>query len=139
MDAKRIVISGTVAATITICGALGCDKTNAAYWKSPAAVKAAASVAAVSAETQRKKDEFLEKLGKSSDEEVYEALYNGKSLADLASDSGKEIQPVIDLQVAQLTSQLDDRLASGTLTPQMYEAQLAELPEIVAKSVYGSV
>ncbi|MBW5447234.1 hypothetical protein GE107_14350 [Cohnella sp. CFH 77786] len=140
MNAKRMIMAGTVAATITIGGGLWTDGTSAA---SPAAtsfsVQAPSANSAATAETKRKKDGFLERLGKSSDDELYEALYAGQSLADIASEAGKDVQAVIDLQVAELTEQLDARLASGMLSAQAYEAQKAELPEIVARSVYGQV
>ncbi|MFC5529061.1 hypothetical protein [Cohnella yongneupensis] len=137
MNIKRMFMAGTVAATITIGGGLWTEKTSAASTFKPAAVQVPSSSAVSATESERKRDDFLVALGKSSDEEVYNALYDGKSLAEIASDSGNSAQGVIDLQLAELTRQLDARLSSGMLAPQIYEAQKSELQEIVAKSVYG--
>ncbi|MNC67173.1 hypothetical protein D3C75_1176460 [compost metagenome] len=57
---------------------------------------------------------------------------------DIAEESGGNIVSVIDLQVSQLTEQLDQRLASGSITRQQYAAQKAELKEIVTQSVMTS-
>lgn len=62
------------------------------------------------------KDRFLEALGAGSDEEVHDALINGKSLAAISDDNNKDIQVIIDLQLAEMTAQLDSRLACGSLT-----------------------
>jgi len=135
MNAKKMIMAGTMAATITIGGGLWTEKASAAAYGS---IQASRSPAVPSAKAHRQKDDFLRMLGQPSDEEVFAELYSGKTLADLASDSGHDVQAVIDLQVAQLTSQLNARLADGLLSPQTYHAQKSELPEIVAKSVYGT-
>lgn len=136
-NAKRMIMAGTMAATITIGGGLWNPKTSEASPLQPASVQIPVSTAVAAVPTQRKKDDFLESLGKSSDDEVYEALYGGKSLADIAEEAGRDAQAVVSLQVEELKRQLDDRLVSGVLSPEAYRAQLAELPEIVAQSVYG--
>ncbi|MNY81751.1 hypothetical protein D3C86_2234750 [compost metagenome] len=64
-------------------------------------------------------------------------MYSGQSLAQIASANQGDVQQVIDLQLAELTQQLDERLAAGSLTQEQYEAQKAELPAIVASSVHG--
>ncbi|MNH41633.1 hypothetical protein D3C79_1031690 [compost metagenome] len=66
---------------------------------------------------------------------MYEALYDGKSLKDIAAENGGNINSVINLQVAQLTQQLDSRLASGSITREQYTAQKAEVRELVTQSV----
>jgi DNA-binding NarL/FixJ family response regulator len=145
MKAKNVIVASTMAATITIGGTLlgGKSAPASAAASLPAAVQAAAgaaasaATAAAAATPERKKDDFLEALGKSSDEEIDVALYQGKTLADIAEESGRSPQAVIDLQVAELTRQLKERLAGGMLPPDVCEAQIRELPEIVARSVYG--
>jgi 3-oxoacyl-ACP reductase-like protein len=139
MKAKNVIVASTMAATITIGGTLlgGKSAPASAAASLPAAVQAAAGAAAAAATPERKKDDFLEALGKSSDEEIDVALYQGKTLADIAEESGRSPQAVIDLQVAELTRQLKERLAGGMLPPDVCEAQIRELPEIVARSVYG--
>ncbi|MNC78493.1 hypothetical protein D3C75_1307140 [compost metagenome] len=57
---------------------------------------------------------------------------------DIAEENGGNIAGVIDLQVSQLTEQLNQRLASGSITRQQYTAQKAELKEIVTQSVMTS-
>lgn len=82
-------------------------------------------------------DDFHEALGVSSDEQVRDALYSGKSLADIARDNHKDVQLIIDLQIAQLSEQLRLRLASGELTAEQYASYMEELPDMVATSVHG--
>ena len=85
-----------------------------------------------------KQDELLYNLGLSDDNELKDALYDGKTLADIAEANQGDLASIIDLQVAQLTEQLMDRLASGSLTWEQYKAQKLELREIVTRSAYGS-
>lgn len=85
------------------------------------------------------KDELLLKaLNQPTDEDLYDALYDGKSLQDIASEQNTDIEDVIDLQVTQLTEQLDSRLASGSITAEQYAAHKAELRDIVTESVLTS-
>lgn len=80
----------------------------------------------------------MEVLNQPTDEDLYEAIYDGKSLQDIASEQGQDIEAVIDLQVAQLTDQLDSRLAAGSITTEQYAAYKAELRDIVSDSVHTS-
>ncbi|WP_068502489.1 hypothetical protein [Paenibacillus kribbensis] len=84
-----------------------------------------------------KDDKLLDTLGISSDEQLYGALYNGQTLADVALTNKQDAQAVVDLQVAQLTEQLDQRLANKSITHEQYQAHKAELTQVVAKSVFG--
>ncbi|AET58578.1 hypothetical protein ACWHAM_22990 [Paenibacillus terrae] len=84
-----------------------------------------------------KDDELLETLGVSSDEQLYDALYNGQTLADIAQYNERDAQAIVDLQVAQLTEQLEQRLANKSITSEQYQAHKAELTQVVAKSVFG--
>lgn len=87
--------------------------------------------------TSEQQDDFLSTLGASSDEDVYEDLYEGKSLAQTARSHNKNPQAVIDLQVSQMTEMLNERLNKGLLTPDTYRAQKEELTDLITKSVYG--
>jgi len=73
-------------------------------------------------------------LGASSDREVYEALLEGQSLAEIAESHGQDANQVVQLQIAQLQEQLQKRLDDGSITREVYELQLQELPELVAES-----
>lgn len=83
-----------------------------------------------------KQDDLLEALNQSSDEELYESLHEGKSLYDIASVQGGDIENVIDLQMTQLTQQLDDRLRSGSITTEQYTVYKEELKDIVEESIF---
>ncbi|MEC0268836.1 hypothetical protein [Paenibacillus anseongense] len=83
------------------------------------------------------KYDLLHVLGLASEEDIYNAQYNGLSLADIAEANKVDVQKVIDLQLAELIEQLDERLSSGSITPEQYYAQQAELPEIIMRSVYA--
>ena len=82
------------------------------------------------------KDDVTQILGLESDEELYESLYTGSSLADIADNNQVPLQHIIDLQVAELTQQLDTRLAEGSITPVTYLLQKSELPDIITKSIH---
>lgn len=127
MNIKRVMIVGSMIVAISFGGTA---------WGKPLA--SASPVAKWSATSVAEKDDLLEALNQSSDEELYESLYDGKSLKDIADEHGRNIDSVINLQVTQLTRQLDARLASGSITRQQYTAQKAELKEIVAQSVLTS-
>lgn len=126
MNIKRVMIVGTMIVAMSFGGGTAWGKTAASA--SPVAKWSSASSVA-------DKDELLDALNQSSDEELYEALYDGKSLKDIATENGGNIDSVIDLQIAQLTEQLDLRLASGSITAAQYTAQKAELKELVTQSV----
>jgi hypothetical protein len=137
MSAKRIIIVGTMAVTITIGGVFTSDRVNAnAIHKSSVVHTNGIQPVAPNASIGET-DELLATLGLSSEEELHDALYNGQSLADLAAERRVHVQEIIDLQMEQLSAQLDSRLASGSLTPEQYEAHKAELPGIIEQSVYG--
>lgn len=128
MSPKRIIIAGTMALSISICSLLQGDKSGA---------EASTRMNAPSETNSAVTDDLRAALGVESDEDIYDALYEGQTLAELAERNGKDAETVVDLQVAQLAEQLSLRLASGCLSPERYEAHLAELREIVARSVYG--
>jgi hypothetical protein len=125
MNPKRIIIVGTMVVAMTLGGSSWSNKIRASSVTESHNVAAAA------------KDDLLQILKVSSNEEIYNAIYDGKSLADIANDNQVDVNNVVDLQIAQLTEQLDLRLASGNLTLQQYEAQKSELRDIITRSTYG--
>ncbi|CAM4402532.1 hypothetical protein [Paenibacillus tarimensis] len=125
MNPKRIIVVGTLAFAITISSMIGTDNANAQSAVAPQSM------------SQDTDDIFLRALGAEDEEEVYQALYSGMSLAELAETNNSDIKELIRLQIAELTAQLDERLASGSLTLEEYQAQKAELPEIIISSIFG--
>lgn len=128
MNPKQIIIVSTMALVISFGAMMQSDKTYADAVFRPLDKSAKISV----------QDDFHQALGVSSDEQVHDALYSGQSLADIAKENNKDVQQVIDLQIAQLTEQLDQRLVSGTITVQQYESHKAELRDMITASVYGN-
>ncbi|MDR0269492.1 hypothetical protein [Paenibacillus sp.] len=127
MNIKRVMIVGTMVVIMTFgSSALSGSITSA----SPATKFSSTGIA--------DKDELLKALNQSSDEELYESLYKGKSLHAIAAEKGGNIANVIELQMSQLTQQLNDRLLSGSITAEQYAAHKEELREIVEQSVFTS-
>ncbi|OPA73603.1 hypothetical protein BVG16_27735 [Paenibacillus selenitireducens] len=127
MNIKRVMIVGTMVIVMSFGGtALS------------GSIISASPVAKWSSTGFTEKDDLLDALNQSSDEELYDSLYEGKSLHDIAADQGRDITNVIELQMKQLTQQLDDRLRSGSITAAQYAAHKAELKEIVEQSVFTS-
>jgi hypothetical protein len=125
MNPKRSIIVGTMVVAMTLGGSLWSNKISTSSITETH--NAAAAV----------KDDLLQILKVSSNEEIYNAIYDGKSLADIANHNQVDVNNVVNLQVAQLTEQLDLRLASGNLTLQQYEEQKSELRDIITRSTYG--
>lgn len=138
MRPKHILIAGTVAFAITIGAGFWNEESTAEVQimipDNPAAFDKA-KTAAVQTAAAPVRDELHQALGVASDEEIYDALYSGQSLAEVAASRSRDVQDVIALQTAQLSAQLDDRLASGSLSPEAYEAHKAELTEVITRSV----
>ncbi|AOZ92600.1 hypothetical protein [Paenibacillus crassostreae] len=122
---KKIIIIGTFVIAITVSGAFGSSLVSANPVLKPLNIVAPAQ------------DDLLHILKLSSDEELYTALYHGDTLADLAKKNGVDIQKVINLQVSELTAQLDLRYAKESITLEQYKEQKSELIEMVTKSVNG--
>jgi hypothetical protein len=137
MNTKRMVMIGTIAAAITLGGsAIVVDKAG----NRPSSqfhtfnTKTPSRAAVI---TAARKDDLIDALGAVSDEEIHDALYNGKALADIAAEHNKDVQAVIDLQYAEMAAQLDIRLANGSITSDQHQAYKAELAEIIIRSVYA--
>ncbi|WP_411344039.1 hypothetical protein ACE3MZ_21030 [Paenibacillus sp. WLX1005] len=99
--------------------------------------QAAVKTSTASSVVREQQDPFLSAVGATSDEDVYDDLYEGETLADTARRNEKDPQAVIDLQVSQMNDMLMQRLINGSLTPDTYRAQKEELTELITKSVYG--
>jgi hypothetical protein len=125
---KKVVILGTMALVITINPSMSGYLTSLAYAAHPS------KQSSLSNDAERPEDELNSLLGASSDQEVYDALLEGKSLADIAESHGQDADRVVRLQVAQLQEQLQKRLNEGSITREAYELQLQELPDLVADS-----
>lgn len=122
---KKIVLVGTMVFAITVSGVSWTTHVSA----SPITLPLITTVPV--------KEDLLHVLNLSSDEELYNALYEGNTLAEVAHDHNVDVQKIINLQVTELTAQIELRYASGNLTPQQYEEQKAEVRDIITKSVYG--
>ncbi|MBB6671786.1 hypothetical protein [Cohnella nanjingensis] len=59
----------------------------------------------------------------------------GQSLAAIAQAQGVDVQKVIDLEVAAMTKQLDQRLADGKITQAEYDTHKAKLADQAAQFV----
>jgi type II secretory pathway component PulF len=125
MNTRKIILASTLAVTMTLGGTIWNNKT----WASPLYESRNS--------TASSKDDLNQVLGVTSNEEIFNALYNGHSLSDLAEKNNMDVQKVIDLQVGELTDQLDSRLARGSITLEEYQKQKSEVEEIITKSVYG--
>jgi len=140
MNPKRIIIVGTVAIAITIsAGIFGNDASantlSISIDKSGNHNNSKDTHSFTDANTTVNED-ITQVLGLNSNEELYESLYTGSSLADIAETNQVPLQDVIDLQVAELTKQLDDRLADGSINPITYLLQKSELPDIITESIH---
>lgn len=106
-------------------------------WNGTAAAEASSPSSEMNDQEKRQSDDFLNALGVSSDEELYDAIYQGKSLADIAQEHHTEVDQVINVQILELKKQLDQRLIEGSIGYEKYLLQLMELPEIITESVYA--
>ncbi|OPH48062.1 hypothetical protein BC351_38955 [Paenibacillus ferrarius] len=124
MNTKQMLMVSTVAITLSMGGTTWNDAVQAN------------SIENTQTTTPIKED-LLQVLGVSSEEDIYKAQYEGQSLAEMARANHVDVQKVIALQLAELTELLNERLYSGSISPEQYQAQCAELPEIIIKSVYA--
>ncbi|OAB44918.1 hypothetical protein PBAT_15190 [Paenibacillus antarcticus] len=122
---KKIIIVGSMVFAITVGGV---------SWNSHAS---ASPIMLDLNTTAPVKEDLLHILKLSSNEELYNALYDGNTLADLAKDNDVDVQKVINLQVAELTAHIDQRYARGNLTDQQYKEQKSEVRDLITQSVHG--
>jgi hypothetical protein len=131
MNIKRVMFVGTMIVTMSFAGT--------AWSKSAISPIPLTEWSIVSINTKDdNKDELLTALNHSSEEDLYQDLYAGKSLQTIADENDGDFSQVVALQVNQLRQQLDDRLASGSITQEQYEAQHAEIEQIVLESARTS-
>jgi hypothetical protein len=141
MNPKRIIIVSTMAIVITISAGLTTENASAntssvSFGKSGDYNKIKEISSPTPDANTAIKEDITQVLGLTSNQELYDALYSGNSLATIAENNNVAIQDVIDLQVAELSAQLDSRFASGSISPITYLLQKLELPDIIAKSIH---
>jgi len=122
---KKIIIVGSMVFAITVGGV---------SWNSHVS---ASPIMLDLNTTAPVKEDLLHVLKLSTNEELYNALYDGSTLADLAKDNDVDVQKVINLQVAELTAHIDQRYARGNLTDQQYKEQKSEVRDLITQSVHG--
>jgi len=143
MDPRRYIFVAAMTIALGLYSGIRCDQAEAGATiliiptKTAAVGPEAARQAAEEQEADPSSDPWIDLLGASSEDEVYDALYAGQSLAAIAEANGTDVQHVIDHQIGQLSGQLSERLAAGSITPEMYVAQLIELEDIVTRSAHG--
>ncbi|MGF9698313.1 hypothetical protein [Paenibacillus sp. MABNR03] len=131
MNMKRVMFVGTMIVTMSFAGT--------AWSKSAISPIPLTEWSIVSINTKdESKDELMNALNQSSEENLYQDLYAGKSLQTIAEENDGDFNQVVALQVNQLRQQLDDRLASRSISEEQYMAQLAELEELVLESATTS-
>lgn len=135
MKMKIMMFIGSVAIAITITGSKWIE---VAASPETAVLPAPEQLGIALQSPQTSVDPYLHVLGVGSDEELYDALYDGRTLAEIAAEHGRDPQRVVSLQVAELSKQLEARLAGGSISAEVFEAQKAELAEIITRSVYGA-
>lgn len=129
LHTRYFLMACTVTVILSFGGTSAADPASAA--------QAVSSTAAPAASSLSERGHFLRLLGVRSDEELYDALYEGQTLADLALARGRSVNSVIDLQVRELEEQLLARRNAGSLSAAVYEALKTEIRETVTRSVYG--
>jgi len=143
MDPRRYIFVAAMTIALGLYSGIRCDQAEASSTilfvpvKAIAASPEAVRHAAGEQDAARRTDPWLGMLGAESEDEVYDALYEGRSLAEIAQANGTDIEPVIDHQIYELSRQLNERLAAGSITPETYLAQLLELEDIVTRSAHG--
>ncbi|WP_339260252.1 hypothetical protein MKZ12_10255 [Paenibacillus sp. FSL R5-0713] len=127
MNMKRVIIIGTMFVTMSFAGT--------AWGQSAISPIPTAKWSIVDLDPgEGSSDELLSALNQSSEEDLYQKLYNGKSLRTITEENRGNWDEVIAIQVRQLREQLDERLASGSISSQQHAAQQAELEALVTQS-----
>ena len=132
VNLKRIWIIGTLALGITLGSGLAGGKVEAeaVYRETPPSS---------SDEITNKPNAFLYALGAQNEQAVYDLMYEGLSLREIAVLGGGSEDELAALQVRELEQQLEQRLSDGQITKEAYIAYKAELPEIIAASLSSSM
>ncbi|MEF2966419.1 hypothetical protein V3851_11315 [Paenibacillus sp. M1] len=129
---KRIVIVGTMACVITVIPGISGHISATVY----AAAAAPTGLSSLDKTKPSDSDRLTETLGLNSDKELYDALLDGQSLAEIAAAHHKEVDPAIAMQTEQLQQQLTRRYADGQLSEAAYRQQMAEAAEIISASAH---
>lgn len=81
-------------------------------------------------------DAVLELLG--TDAETLKAqIMDGSSLADVATESGVDVQQIVDVMVSEASDRLDEAVANGRLDEGEAAERLAEIEERITARVNG--
>ncbi|WP_342572497.1 hypothetical protein MKY85_09975 [Paenibacillus sp. FSL R5-0749] len=127
MNMKRVIIIGTMFVTMSFAGT--------AWGQSAVSPIPTAKWSIVDLDPgEGSSDELLSALNQSSEEDLYQKLYNGKSLRTITEENRGNLDEVIAIQVRQLREQFDERLASGSISSKQHAAYQAELEELVTQS-----
>jgi hypothetical protein len=81
-------------------------------------------------------DELLSALNQQSEDDLVQDLYAGKSLRMIADENNGDFNEVVSLQIRQLKEQLDQRLASGSISAEQHAVHSSELEELVTESAH---
>lgn len=138
MTTKQWIMISTIVIMITLNGGPGKDGLRTADAASLAFLDTTASTAdRDEAPAAASCDPLDAAIGEDADNVIYYSLLEGKSLAEVADDHEADVDSLIQYQVSQLSAQLDERLASGSISEETHAAQSLELYEIVSRSVHG--
>ena len=131
---RRMMMIGTVAFAITISSGVWSNHANANLSLS---LKELETQKVLSKKQGEDKRELYQVLNMNSEEELYDALCDRLSLAEIAESRQVDVQKIIDLQASELMELTDIRLANGHLTLHEYATLATEIPDIIRTSVYG--
>ncbi len=138
MDPRRYIFVAAMTIALGLYSGLKCDKAEASAIFIIQATTMNAEERMSAPEAYERQDPWLSLMGAASEVDVHDALYDGRSLAEIAEANGGDIESVIDYQVSELADQLNERFAAGSISPEAYLAQLLELKDIVAASAHGN-
>ncbi|KAA8784416.1 hypothetical protein ABIE27_002486 [Paenibacillus sp. 4624] len=128
MNMKRVFILGTMIVTMSFAGSAWSKSTISPIpepkW----------SIVDLDNSNENEDDDLLGALNQASEEELAEKLYQGHSLRTIAESSGGDLAKVVAIQIKQLQTQLDERLASGSISSEQHALQSMEIAELIAES-----
>lgn len=137
-------IGGGVAA-LALAGALGVgyERTYAATGSGAPAAQAATSTPTAAAKPNRRARHAAKRaliritadLTKQPDEQVVQALRDGKSLAQFAAEHGSTGDAIVQAALDKAKARLDKAVQSGRITQQQADQRLAALREKLNKAV----
>ncbi|WP_342555290.1 hypothetical protein [Paenibacillus sp. FSL R7-0652] len=128
MNMKRVFILGTMMITMSFAGSAW-SKTTISPIPEPKW-----SIVDLNNSRENEGDELLAALNQASEEELKEKLYQGHSLRTIAESSGGNYAKAIAIQIKQLQAQLDERLASGSISFEQHALQSMEIAGLITAS-----